>query len=219
MSEITLRQVYLEPYRAAVEAGAASVMSAYVSVNGVPASANPFLLTQVLRGEWGFDGLVVSDEGAVSELFNHSIGADGATLARKALEAGVDMEMDGRLYSTFLAPQLREGKIPKSVLDEAVRRILRVKFALGLFEHPYAAKGPAYEATPERRAAARRVADETFVLLKNDPVEGAGKLLPLSSKIGKVALIGPLADSQREMVDATAISGDPKYAITLRAAL
>ena len=219
MSEITLRQVYLEPYRAAVEAGAASVMSAYVSLNGVPASANPFLLTQVLRREWGFDGLVVSDEGAVAELFNHSIGSDGATLARKALEAGVDMEMDGRLYSTFLAPQVRDGRIPKSVLDEAVRRILRVKFALGLFEHPYAAEGPAYEATPERRAVARRVADETFVLLKNDPAGAAGKLLPLSNKVGRVALIGPLADSQREMVDATAISGDPKFAITLKTAL
>jgi len=219
MSEIMLRQVYLEPYRAAVEAGAATVMSAYVSVNGVPASANPFLLTQVLRKEWGFDGFVVSDEGAVAELFNHSIGSDGETLARKALEAGVDMEMDGKLYSTYLAPQVRAGKIPESVVDEAVRRILRVKFALGLFEHPYAAEAPAYDATPERRAAARKVADETFVLLKNDLAGGAGKLLPLSDKTAKVALIGPLADSQREMVDATAGTGDPKYVITLRKAL
>jgi beta-glucosidase len=219
MSEITLRQVYLEPYRAAVEAGAATVMSAYVSVNGVPASANPFLLTQVLRKEWGFNGFVVSDEGAVAELFNHSIGKDGETLARKALEAGVDMEMDGKLYSTHLAPQVRSGKIPESVVDEAVRRILRVKFALGLFEHPYAAEEPAYDATPERRAAARKVADETFVLLKNDPAGKMGKLLPLSDKSGKVALIGPLADSQREMVDATAGTGDPKYVITLRKAL
>ena len=219
MSEITLRQVYLEPYRAAVEAGAATVMSAYVSVNGVPASANPFLLTQVLRKEWGFNGFVVSDEGAVAELRNHGIGADSETLARKALEAGVDMEMDGKLYSTHLISQVRSGKIPEPVVDEAVRRILRVKFALGLFEHPYAAEAPAYDATPDRRAAARKVADETFVLLKNDPAGNMGKLLPLTDKSGKVALIGPLADSQREMVDATAGTGDPKYVITLRKAL
>ena len=219
MSELTLRQVYLEPYRAAVEAGAATVMSAYVSVNGVPASANPFLLTQVLRNEWGFNGFVVSDEGAVAELVNHSIGADRETLARKALEAGVDMEMDGTLYSKYLEPQVRSGKIPESVVDEAVRRILRVKFALGLFEHSYATDAPAYDATPERREAARKVADETFVLLKNDAAGKMGKLLPLSAKTGKVALIGPLADSQREMVDATAGTGDPKFVITLRKAL
>ncbi len=219
MSEIMLRQVYLEPYRAAVEAGAATVMSAYVSVNGVPASANPFLLTQVLRKEWGFNGFVVSDEGAVAGLRNHGIGADADTVARKALEAGVDMEMDGTLYSTHLLSQVRSGKIPESVVNEAVRRILRVKFALGLFERPYAVEAPAYDATPDRRAAARKVADETFVLLKNDPAGNMGKLLPLTDKIGKVALIGLLADSQREMVDATAGTGDPKFVITLRKAL
>jgi beta-glucosidase len=219
MSEITLRQVYLEPYRAAVEAGAATVMSAYVSVNGVPASANPFLLTQVLRKEWGFDGAVVSDEGAVTELLSHSVSADPASAVRKALEAGVDMEMDGKFYSKYLVSQVSAGTIPESVVDEAVRRVLRVKFALGLFEHPYATQAPSYDATPERRAAARKVADETIVLLKNDPVEGLGQLLPLTAKASKVALIGPLADSQREMVDATAMTGDPKYVITLRKAL
>lgn len=219
MSEITLRQVYLKPYHAAIEAGAASIMSAYVSVNGVPASANPFLLKQILRNEWGFNGFVVSDEGAVSELVNHSVAADGAAAARKALEAGVDMEMDGRLFSTELAPQVRAGKIPESVIDEAVRRILTVKFAMGLFEHPYAPEGPVYDATPERRAAARKVAEETFVLLKNDSVGGLGKLLPLKNNLQKVALIGPLADSQREMVDATAMCGNPKFVITLRKAL
>jgi beta-glucosidase len=219
MSEITLRQVYLEPYRAAVEAGAATLMSSFNSINGVPGSANPFTLTQVLRKEWGFDGFVVSDWGAVAELLNHSIGADGATVARKALEAGVDMDMEGNLYGTVIAPQVRAGKIPESVVDEAVRRILRVKFALGLFDHPYTQPGPAYDATPERRAAARKVADETFVLLKNDPVEGVGALLPLTAKAKKVALIGPLADSQREMLGAWSVTGNPKFAVTLRTAL
>jgi len=219
MSEITLRQVYLEPYRAAVEAGAATVMSSFNTINGVPGSANPFTLTQVLRNEWGFDGFVVSDWGAVSELLDHAIGADGPTVARKALEAGVDMDMVGDLFGTVIAPQVRAGKIPMSVVDEAVRRILRVKFALGLFDHPYTAEGPAYEATPERRAAARKVASETFVLLKNEPVEGIGALLPLTAKAKKVALIGPLADNQREMLGAWAVSGDPRFVVTLRTAL
>jgi beta-glucosidase len=218
MSEITLRQIYLEPYHAAVEAGAATMMSSFNSINGIPASANPFTLTQILRKEWGFDGFVVSDWGAVSELINHSIG-DGATVARKALEAGVDSDMEGHLYGTVIAEQVRSGRIPESVVDEAARRVLRVKFALGLFDHPYAAETPAYDATPERRAAARKAADETFVLLKNDPVESVGTLLPLTAKAKKVALIGPLADDKREMLGAWAVTGDPKYVVTLRAAL
>jgi beta-glucosidase len=218
MGEITLRQVYLEPYRAAVEAGAATMMSSFNSINGVPATANPFTLNQILRKEWGFDGFVVSDWGAVSELINHSIG-DGPTVARKALEAGVEMDMEGNLYGTVLAGQVRSGKIHESVVDEAVRRVLRVKFALGLFDHPYTPNSPAYDATPERRAVARKVAGETLVLLKNDPVEGVGDLLPLTAKAKKVALIGPLADNQREMLGAWAVKGDPKYVVTLKTAL
>jgi beta-glucosidase len=218
MSEITLRQVYLSPFHAAVDAGAATLMSSFNSLNGIPASANPHTLTEILRREWGFDGFVVSDWGAVSELVNHSIG-DGPTVARKALEAGVDMDMEGNLYGNVIADQVRSGKIPESVVDEAVRRVLRVKFALGLFEHPYTPVTPPYEATPERRAAARKIADETFVLLKNDPVEGVGNLLPLTAKAKKVALIGPLADDQRELLGAWAVTGDPKYVITLRTAL
>ena len=218
MSQIALRQVYLPPFHAAVNAGAATLMSAFNSLNGIPASADPFTLTQILRNEWGFDGFVVSDWGAIRELENHSIG-DGPTVARKALEAGVDMDMEGNLYSTVIADQVRSGKIPESVVDEAVRRVLRVKFALALFDHPYTAPSPAYDATPERRAAARKVADETMVLLKNDPVEGVGALLPLTAKEKKVALIGPLADNQRELLGAWAVTGDPKYVVTLRAAL
>jgi beta-glucosidase len=218
MSEITLRQVYLEPYRAAVEAGAATLMSSFNSINGVPATADPFTLTQILRKEWGFDGMVVSDWGAVGELINHSIG-DGPTVARKALEAGVDMDMEGNLYGTTIAAQVRAGKIPERVVDEAARRVLRVKFALGLFEHPYTEVTPDYDETPARREAARKVAEETFVLLKNEPVEGLGTLLPLTAKAKKVALIGPLADDKREMLGAWAVTGDPKYVVTLRTAL
>jgi beta-glucosidase len=218
MSEITLRQVYLEPYRAAVEAGAATLMSSFNSINGIPATANPFTLTQILRKEWGFNGFVVSDWGAILELKEHSIG-DGPTVARKALEAGVDMDMEGGLYATVIADQVRSGKIPESVVDEAARRVLRVKFLLGLFDHPYTQPGPAYEATPERRAAARKVAAETFVLLKNDSVEGAGTLLPLPAKLKRVALIGPMADNQRELLGAWSSMGDPKNVVTLKTAL
>ena len=214
MSEQTLRQIYLPPYHAAVDAGVATVMSSFNSINGVPATANPLTLTQILRKEWGFDGFVVSDWGAVGELKNHSIG-DGPTVARKALEAGLDMDMEGNLFGTTLASQVRSGKISESVVDEAVRRILRVKFAMGLFDHPYTNPGPAYEATPERRAVARKVADETMVLLKNDPVEGVGALLPLTSKAKKVALIGPLADDARDLLGAWS-AGDPKNVITLK---
>jgi beta-glucosidase len=127
----------------------------------------------------------------------------------------VDMDMEGNLYGTTIAAQVRTGKIPASVVDEAVRRILRVKFALGLFDHPYTQPGPAYEATAERRATARKVADETMVLLKNDPVEGVGTLLPLGSKTRKVALIGPMADNPRDLLGAWS-AGNPKDVITLR---
>jgi beta-glucosidase len=215
MSEQTLRQVYLPPYHAAVEAGVATVMSSFNSINGVPATANPFTLTQILRKEWGFDGFVVSDWGAVAELLHHAIGPDGATVARKALMAGVDMDMEGNLYGTTIIGQVRSGKIPESVVDEAVRRILRVKFALGLFDHPYTEQAPAYVATPERRATARKVADETIVLLKNDPVEGIGALLPLTAKARKIALIGPLADDPLDLLGAWS-AGNPKDVVTLK---
>lgn len=214
MSDITLRQVYLEPYHAAVEAGAATIMTSFNSINGVPATANPLTLTQILRKEWGFNGMVVSDWGAVAELRNHSIG-DGPTVARKAIEAGTDMDMEGNLYGTTLAAQVRAGKIPESVIDEATRRVLRVKFALGLFDRPYTRPSSTYEATPERRAVARKVADETIVLLKNDPVEGIGALLPLAARAKKVALIGPLADDRRDLLGAWS-AGNPKDVITLR---
>ncbi len=218
MSEITLRQVYLKPYQAAVEAGVATVMTSFNSINGVPATADPFTLTQILRKEWRFDGFVVSDWGAVAELKNHAIG-DGPTVARKALLAGTDMDMEGDLYGTVIAAQVRSGKIPESVVDEAVRRILRVKFALGLFDRPYTVVGPAYAATAERREAARKVADETMVLLKNEPVEGLGTLLPLSAKTKTVALIGPMADDARDLLGAWTVTGNPKDVITLKTAL
>jgi beta-glucosidase len=220
MSEIRLRQVYLPPYRAAVDEGAATVMSSFNALNGVPATANPFTLTKILRKEWGFDGVVVSDYGAVGELLKHGIAGDGATAARKALTAGVDMDMESNLYHARLAALVDSGQVPMPVLDEAVRRVLRVKYAMGLFEHPYAdEKQPPYEVTTEKRELARRAAAESFVLLKNEAIPGTGRLLPLASDLKSVALIGPLADDAEDMLGSWGAQGDPHSAVTLRAAL
>jgi len=219
MSDNQLRQTWLPPYKAAVDAGAATLMSSFNSINGVPATVNHYTLTDILRHEWGFDGFVVSDWGAVSELLNHSVAPNGATAARKALTAGVDMDMEGDLYRTTLAEQVRSGLIPESVIDEAVRRVLRVKFALGLFEHPYATPHSPYVPTPEKRALARQVAQQTIVLLKNDGTEGHGPLLPLGKWAKTIALIGPLADSAKDMLGSWEAAGNPADAISLKTAL
>src|SRR5207245_9451563 len=134
LSERTLRSVYFPPFRAALEAGAGSVMSAFNDLNGVPASANPFTLTQVLRKEWGFDGMVVSDYTSVVELINHEIAADEADAARQALAAGVDMEMVSRSYASHVPRLMQEGKVPIAVVDEAVGCVLSVKLRAGLFD-------------------------------------------------------------------------------------
>ncbi len=223
MSELTLRQVYLPPYHAAIKAGAATVMSAFNPLNGVPATADPFTLTKILRGEWNFQGFVVSDYGAVRELTAHGVASTGAIAARKALSAGVEMDMMGDLYRTRLAGLVKSGELPEPVVDEAARRVLRVKFALGLFDHPYADETLApYAATPEKRALARQAAEETIVLLKNGaaPVPyAAGKVLPLERNTPAIALIGPLADSPIDMLGSWPAAGDAKDAVTLRTAL
>jgi beta-glucosidase len=215
-----LRQVYLPPFHAAVNAGAATLMSAFNAINEIPASANAFTLTDVLRKEWGFRGFVVSDWGAIGELINHSIALDGATAARKGLTAGVDMDMESNLYLTQLPKLVQSGVVPQ-VVDEAVRRILRVKFALGLFDHPYANENAAAAAqlTPANSELARTVAEKSFVLLKNDPAAGGAPLLPIPSNVKTIALIGPLADSAPDMLGSWGAKGDPKDAVTLRAAL
>ena len=219
MSQQMLHQVYLPPYRAGVDAGALTVMSSFNSLNGVPASANRSLLTDTLRTDWGFRGMVVSDWGAVRELLNHSIALDGATAASKALHAGVDMDMEGDLYETHLAELVQDGRIPIAEIDEAVRRVLRVKFTIGLFDHPYTETSAPYKATPAKRALARNVADETLVLLKNDSASEGHLLLPIASSQGSIALIGPLADSQEDMLGSWRSAADPHDAVTLRSAL
>jgi beta-glucosidase len=169
-------------------------MSAFNDLNGVPTSANPFTLTKVLRGEWKFDGFVVSDYTSVKELINHGLAANEKDAAQAALNAGVDMEMVSRLYNQHGPELLKEGRVSQATIDDAVRRILRIKFRLGLFEHPYV--DPARETgsllTSENRAAARLIADRSIVLLKNER-----ETLPLSKSIRSVAVIGPLADDPR----------------------
>ncbi|MFZ1942558.1 MAG: glycoside hydrolase family 3 N-terminal domain-containing protein [Acidobacteriaceae bacterium] len=220
MSDLMLRQVYLPPYQAAVDAGAATVMSSFNSLNSVPQTANPYTLTQILRKEWNFDGFVVSDWGAVGELIPHGIALNNATAAQKAIMAGLDMDMESGVYHERLVALVRDNVVPQAVVDEAVRRVLRVKFALGIFDHPYVDENrPPYQATPEKRALARKAAEESIVLLQNRAEEGQPKLLPISNHVHTIALIGPLADSQGEMLGSWGGAGNPADAITLRTAL
>ena len=218
MSEIRLRQDYLPPYKSAVEAGAATMMSAFNALNGVPASANPFLLGKVLRGEWGFDGFVVSDYTAIMELMNHGIALDPAAATRKAILAGVDVDMMSHFYDTQLPALIRSGQVPMAVVDEAVRRVLRVKIALGLFEHPYAQGAEVTAAVPAHRPLVRKGAEESIVLLKNDAAASA-PVLPLPAAPRKIALIGPLADNAAEMTGAWGGAGRDPDIITVRQAL
>lgn len=197
ISEHTLREFYLPPFHAAVNAGTATLMSAFNSLNAVPSSANSFTLTQVLRKEWEFKGMVVSDWNSIGELVAHGIAADDATAARKAFLAGVDMDMTSSFYHDQLAKLVHSGAVPASTIDESVRRVLRVKLALGLFEHPYVDEGRAKQAffLPESLQLAQTVAERSIVLLKNVAAAGGKPLLPISKDVKTVAVIGPLADN------------------------
>ena len=201
ISEHTLRQYYLPPFHAAVNAGAATIMSAFNAINGVPASANPFTLQQVLRKEWGFRGVVDSDWEAIGELIPHGLANDGPTAVRKGFLAGVDMDMASSFYHDHLAQLVRSDQVSPARLDESVRHVLRLKFALGLFDHPYTDE--VHEAAamlrPEAISLARTAAERTFVLLKNTPGPNNAPVLPLSSNVHDIALIGPLADDPPNM--------------------
>ena len=215
MSDFTLRGVYLPPFKAAVDAGAVSVMSAFNTLNGIPASANPYTLTRTLRREWAFDGFVVTDWAALKELEAQGVALDDSTAAYKAMAAGVDMDMQSNIYLKELPQLIKDGKIPPSALDTSVKRILRVKYALGLFDHPYAdEKAAPVTVTPEKRAQAKKVAEESIILLKNQ-----NNALPLHEGMKSVALIGPLADSAVDMLGSWIGKGQASDAVTLRAAL
>ncbi len=206
--ERLLREVYLPPFQAAVNAGVGTVMTALTALNGVPATANRELLTDILRREWGFQGFVVSDYDAVHQLIDHGIAANDAQAAFKVLTAGVDMDMEDGAYRALLS--LPKDELPVQALDEAVRRVLRLKFEGGLFDRPYV--DPARERnqvlTPENLALARQMAQESIVLLKNE-----GNILPLSSN-GTIAAIGPLADDAADQLGSWAANGQATDAVT-----
>jgi beta-glucosidase len=220
ISEHTLREIYLPPFYAAIREGSASLMSSFNTLNGLPATANPFTLTQILRKEWGFPGLVVSDWTSVGELVAHGIARDKAVAAQKAITAGVDMDMVSDSYHPHLADLVKSGKVSQARLDAAVRDVLRVKFALGLFEDPFADESREIKgALPtERVEAARLAAERSFVLLKNS-VAGSRPILPLTSESGTIALIGPLVDDARNMLGPWAGRGRPEDVVTLKTAL
>jgi beta-glucosidase len=216
ISERTLREIYFPPFKAALDAGVGTFMSAFNDLNGEPTSANPFTLTQVLRKEWKFDGIVVSDYESVRELLNHGIAATEADAAQAGLSAGVDVEMVSRLYNKHGAQLIREGKLSMVAIDEAVRRVLRIKFRLGLFDNPYTdeSRENAVMLSRENQAAAREVAGRSLVLLKNER-----ETLPLNKNISSIALIGPLADDQLSMIGSWSGDGRKEDAVTVLAGI
>jgi beta-glucosidase len=216
ISERTLREYYLRPFHAAEQQGALTFMSAFNSLNEVPASANPFTLRQILRKEWQFKGMVVSDWQSIMELENHGIANDGRTAAAKALLAGVDMDMEGSLYHQHLAELVKSGVVPESVIDDSVRNVLRTKFALGLFDRPYADDARSAFDGPlgaQARETARKAAEESFVLLKNQ-----NGVLPLNN-VHRIAVVGPMADDAPNMLGSWGAQGRPNDVVTLRTAL
>lgn len=214
ISERTLREVYLPPFQAAVRAGVWSVMGGFHAIAGVPMHAHRRLLRDVLRGEWGFGGILVSDYTAVMELQRHGIAANEADAGALALTAGVDVDMVSGIFQQKLPALVRAGQVPEQLVDEAVRHVLRAKVALGLFEDPYRYNDPARERaltlTAEHVALARELARKSIVLLKNQ-----GGVLPLRKDLGRIAVIGPLADDARSALGAWAAAGRPEDAVTV----
>jgi beta-glucosidase len=216
MSPVKMYQDYLPPYRAAIDAGAGGVMVALNSINGVPATANTWLMNDLLRKEWGFKGLAVSDHGAIFELIKHGVAADGREAAKLAIKAGIDMSMNDTLYGKELPGLLKAGEIEQKDIDNAVREVLAAKYDMGLFKDPYLRIGkveddPAdtYAESRLHRAEARDVARRSLVLLKNQ-----GDTLPLK-KTAKIALVGPLAKAPIDMMGSWAAAGRPAQSVTL----
>ncbi len=212
LSERRLREIYLPPFKSAVDAGVATLMSSFNTLNGVPATANRFTLRQVLKGEWRFRGFVVSDWNSIGELIPNGVAADDLQAVRLAMNAGVDMDMTTGAYLQRIPELVTSGALPMSVVDDAVRRILRVKFQLGLFDQPYAdpEREKATLLTAENLQAARMVAQKSLVLLRNE-----GNVLPLAKTVAKVAVIGPLADSKADMLGNWFAQGKAEEAVTI----
>jgi beta-glucosidase len=212
MSRIKMYEYYLPPYKAAIDAGAGSIMSSFNEIDGVPATGNKWLLTDLLRKEWGFKGFVVSDYTSLNEMINHGVG-DLQTVAAQSLKAGLDMDMVGEGFLSTLEKSVKEGKVTVADIDKACLRVLEAKYKLGLFDNPYKSideSRPAKEIlTPENRAAARKIAAHSMVLLKNE-----GQVLPLK-KSGTIALVGPLADKRRNMLGTWVVAGDWNQSVSV----
>ena len=216
LSERQLRNVYLPPFEAGIKAGALTLMTSFNDNDGVPSTANRFILKDILRDEWGFDGLVVTDWNSMGEMISHGYGADRKEVAQEAIEAGVDMDMMTYGYISHLEEMVRAGVVKESAIDAAVRNILRVKVLLGLFEHPYvdAAAAAAVQYAPAHLDAARRTAEESAVLLKNDGV------LPLDpARVRTILVTGPMADAPHDQLGTWAFDGQKKHTVTPLAAL
>lgn len=220
MSRQRMYNQYLPPYKAAVEAGAGSIMSSFNLVDGVPATANRWLLTDLLRGEWGFNGFVATDYESVKEMLSHGVSANLGDASAQALRAGTDMDMVSAGFLTTLEKSVADGKVAVEDIDVACRRILEAKYKLGLFADPYKYCDKKRRArdifTAENRAEARAIAAETFVLLKNGGADGG--VLPLK-KQGRIALIGPLADNRANLAGTWCVAYVPERFATLREAM
>jgi beta-glucosidase len=215
MSEITLRNNFLPPFKALVEEGVATFMTAFNELFGVPATGSKYLLTQILRDEWGFEGFVVTDYTSINEMVPHGYARDEKHAAELAINAGVDMDMQGSVFNDYLADLVDEGKVNEKTIDSAVRRILTMKYKLGLFEDPYRYSDPVREEelvmTDEHMEFARDFSRKSIVLLKNE-----SNTLPLTDDVKSIALIGPMADNQRDMIGSWSAAGDYAKSVTLK---
>lgn len=214
ISDRSLMEWYLPPYKAAIDAGAMSVMTSFNEIAGIPSSSNRWLLTDLLRDSWGFTGMVVSDYTSINELIPHTVAADSADAARLAINAGLDMDMEGRIYLLHLEDLAGKGLVTEETIDRAVLRILEAKYRLGLFDDPYRYCNKERETgeimTADNLAFARSFAAESMVLLKNE-----NYTLPVKNDIGTIAVIGPLADSKADMLGGWSAAGDPAKSVTL----
>lgn len=208
--ERRLRQVYLPPFEAAANAGVATFMTSFNDNDGVPSTGNAFILKQVLRKEWGFDGFVVTDWASTTEMIEHGFAADAHEAAMKAVNAGVNMEMVSYSFIKELPGLIKDGKVKESTIDDAVRNILRVKFRLGLFDNPYVdEKKPSVLYAPSHLEAAKQAAVESAILLKNDK-----QVLPLQASVKSVAIVGPMADAPYEQMGTWVFDGDKTHTVT-----
>lgn len=214
MSLQKMYEYYLPPYKAAFDAGAASAMSSFNEINGVPATANSWLFNDLLRRQWGFKGFVVTDYTAINEMIDHGVGKDLKEVSALALNAGIDMDMVGEGFLLYAKELIKEGKVTEQTINDACRRILEAKYKLGLFDDPYRyiseERAKTEMLTPENRKEAMKIAEQSMVLLKNDK-----QLLPLK-KSGTIALIGPLSDNKREMLGTWSASGDWSKSISVK---